>query len=248
LHLRDPALLAVMSLRFGSAGAAIRAAGIDYDTVRVRTRPRWDAAKVIRELKRLQRDGKGLWYSAVHREARYLPKMAIRFYGSYAKALRAAGIPIAQKQAPPRPRRQPMPRAEILERLRSLHEKGADLRARTLSRAERHLYMSIKPNFKSLLEALSAAGIVWKRKSREKSVRMRHWTGPIVVETLQRLHREGVDLRIAKIRKSHNPLFMATIHCFGAYGNAIVEAGINYDQLVRAQLAREASLRAAKPE
>lgn len=238
-----PGLTSAIVRHFGTAREACQAAGIDYEAAGGGEWRRWDASRVIHELQRRQQSGKGLWRGAVARDTSHLMPMATRYFGGYAQALRAAGIPLSAMTPPRSHREPPLTRAQIVERLQALHARGESMHCRALRKSDRHLYNSILARF-NLRQALHAAGIVWTRKSRE-SRKMRHWTAPIVIEALQQLHSEGVDLRISKMRKSHNPLFTATIHYFGAYGNAIVEAGVNYEEMVRAQLAREAGVRRA---
>lgn len=78
---------------FGSWGAAIRAAGLDYDDIRKINR--WTKDKIIKTILQLDADGKSVNNSSMRREGyRGMMEAASRpeNFGSWAEAVKAAGL------------------------------------------------------------------------------------------------------------------------------------------------------------
>ena len=67
-----------------------QAAGIDYATVRRKSF--WNRRRIVERIKELQRDGKPLHVSLAEREYRGLVGAATMYFGSWQKAIRAAGL------------------------------------------------------------------------------------------------------------------------------------------------------------
>lgn len=86
----DSGLHAAAVRHFGSYDQALRAARLNPD--KVRCRRRWTKAKVLRAIKQAKRDGQALSDSAIRRDLSALHGAAIRHFGSFAAARRAAGI------------------------------------------------------------------------------------------------------------------------------------------------------------
>lgn len=88
--LRRAAFVAVQRRMFGGWPRALEAAGVDADAAR--RYQDWDRTVVVAELKQLRADGKTCTSSAVRRDNPALHAAAIRYCGTFAKALRCAGI------------------------------------------------------------------------------------------------------------------------------------------------------------
>ena len=86
----DPGLHAAAVRHFSSYDEALRAAKLDPD--RVRDRRSWSNQDVIRGLKNSHRAGRPMADSSVRREHPALYGAAVRLFGSFTAARRAAGI------------------------------------------------------------------------------------------------------------------------------------------------------------
>jgi hypothetical protein len=84
------ALASAARAMFGGWDAALRAAGIDPATVRMRRK--WTAEGMISAIRARQRAGKALTYAAAERDDAGLVGAAKPLFGSWDGALRAAGI------------------------------------------------------------------------------------------------------------------------------------------------------------
>src|SRR5262249_44658016 len=75
---------------FGSWDRALHAAGLDADEIsRYRN---WDKSSIAAELKSMHRDGEAMNSGALQHDDPGLHAAAVRHFGSYEKALKAAGI------------------------------------------------------------------------------------------------------------------------------------------------------------
>lgn len=89
-------LFAAACTHFGSWSKAIEAAGLDYSSIR--RQRRWSRALVIEEIRRIGLAGLRLGTTvAVRSEFRALHAAAVRFFGSWAKAVRAAGADVGRE-------------------------------------------------------------------------------------------------------------------------------------------------------
>ena len=77
---------------FGSWGAAVEAAGLDYH--RIRKRERWSRQKILERIREIHREGGCLTWSVARREHSALVAAAAsdRYFGSWRAAVEAAGI------------------------------------------------------------------------------------------------------------------------------------------------------------
>jgi hypothetical protein len=89
----DPGLHAAAMRHFGSFDAALSAAKID--PLVVRQRKNWTESEVIRDIKTMSKDGMNLSDSAVRRISPSLYGAAVRVFGSFIAARKAAGVKFA---------------------------------------------------------------------------------------------------------------------------------------------------------
>ena len=292
-----PSLVMAAYRYFGNYRKAIEAAGLDYEQIRVRPPRVWSEPRILKELRRARRDGDSIWHGAMKRNRPTLLRAAQRYFGSYSRAAREAGIRSADLKPPPyrqwspprvleelrRMHRQheplnpthlrntrpylfrvcgrrfgnyrkaitaagieytsvarilhrPMPADEVKGRLQTLFERGKDLRYGAMSRCEPRLLEAARRRFGSYRAAVEAAGIAYPPLQP-----LRHWNEPMVLKTLRELNRAGVDLRYARMKRGYLPLYEAARYYFGKYTNAVQQAGIDYDAVVRRHLRRRAS-------
>ncbi|HDQ99424.1 MAG TPA: hypothetical protein ENN51_03965 [candidate division WOR-3 bacterium] len=84
-------LVGAAAVRYGSWGQAIRAAGLDY--TKIKRQREWSKKVIVRELRRLRREGVDLSTTTeVRKKCRVLHAAAVRYFGSWAAAMRAARL------------------------------------------------------------------------------------------------------------------------------------------------------------
>jgi hypothetical protein len=218
---QHPALVLAAYRYFGSYGAAINAAGLQYDRIRVRPMPSWDRKRVLRRLKELHQSDAGLWNRAVRRVEPYLERAARRNFGSYERAAKAVGIPRDRLKAPPYRIWSP---ERIVVDLQVLHRKNPRLlKPAILMDKNPQLLRACRRQMGSYQLALNSAGIAY-----EAVVYPPSFTAEEVVTRLTSLFERGRDLRYSHLRQHSGKLFNAARKCFGSYQAAINAAGLDY--------------------
>lgn len=136
---------------FGTWRAALRAARLDPPP-RPAPAPRvWTRARVLEELRTLAPAAPRA--REVLRTRPALVRAAWKFWGSWARALEAAGVP------PPRPPRRTWTPESILLEIRRRAESGRTLRARGVATACGGLWAAARREFGTWAEALRRAGV-----------------------------------------------------------------------------------------
>lgn len=225
-----PSLLRAAQRYFGSYRLAARKAGIDLESLRPPDFRRWSPPKLLDELRRMHREREPLNPTHLRKAHPYLLRVCERRFGCYRKAVTAAGI---EYDSVARTLAKPMPAETVIIRLKSLCERGKDLRYGAMAKSEPRLLDAARRRFGTYRAAVEAAGIAYPPLPP-----LRHWTEPLVLQTLRELNRADVDLRYASIKRCYLPLYEAARHYFGNYTNAVRQAGIDYDAVVRRHLRR----------
>jgi hypothetical protein len=145
---------------FGRWDRALHAAGLD--AAEISRYRKWDRNSVISELKELSSGGADLSSGAVQREDSGLHAAAVRHFGSYDKALRAASIdPLSVR------RRRSWTKPEVVTALKQAARTGGSMSDSAIRRENPALYGAAVRLFGTFTAARDAAKIRWKRKSRQ---------------------------------------------------------------------------------
>src|SRR5215212_7085606 len=141
---------------FGRWDRALSAAGLDADDVsRYR---RWDRNTVAFELRSRAMDDEALNSGAIQREDSGLHAAAVRHFGSYDRALRAARVDPQSVR-----RRRAWTRNEVIDALRAAKRNGNHLADSSVRRDNPALYGAAVRLFGTFTAARVAARIAWKR-------------------------------------------------------------------------------------
>jgi len=238
----DSALAGAIRARFGSHDAALRAAGIDPETVhQLRV---WTPESVLDAVRTLHQQMQAMDTIELNRNDPGLFGAMRRHFGSHRKALEAAGID------PELVLRKAWTRERVIEELRALADRfpGGVVSYNGLKDLDSRLCHAARMHFGGVSVAVRAAGLPYGRKPRTRTNTLEHWTDQSVLETLRELHAAGTDLRYRVMKTKRQPLFFAARERFGSYVNAVQQAGIDYGAMSREQLDRELSARAASAQ
>jgi molybdenum-dependent DNA-binding transcriptional regulator ModE len=216
-----PALVLAAYRYFGSYGAAINAAGLKYDRIRIRPMPSWDRKRVLRRLKELDSAETGLWKRALRRVEPYLERAARRNFGSYERAAKIVGIPRDRLKAPPY--RIWSPKRIATDLLTLYRTDPGLLKPAMLMENNPQLLRACRRQMGSYQLALKAAGIPYEAVVYPPSM-----TADEVVNRLTSLFERGHDLRYSYLRRYSGKLFNAARKCFGTYEAAVNAAGLDY--------------------
>jgi hypothetical protein len=201
---------------FGSNGAALRAAGIDPETVGARVY-RWDQADILAVLRDRKARGLALNAGAMKKSRSGLVRAASNRFGSYDAALRAAGI----DPDPIRQRRPDWDRQQIIDAVRARRDQGLALNSVAVKN-DPSLYQAIRGHFDSHDDALRAAGVD------PASVRKRRvWDKGKILACLRGIAIEG-RLSPAIAKAGNKGVMFAAIKWFGTFEAAVNAAGLTY--------------------
>jgi hypothetical protein len=190
---------------YGDWNSALRAAGFDPDAVR--RRHSWNKENVIVKIQALHKQSLPLYAKYVQKHYGPLFDASCRLFGSWPKALVAAGI-----TSKLRARKLYRGRDSLLNVLsQAVHDKS-------VSKVPKRLRIEAEHYFGSFEKALT----VLKRTEHS----LPGWNRHKVIRVLSAMHKAGKDLRYQKVRQRNMAITSAAEKHFGSWGKALVAAGI----------------------
>ena len=142
---------------FGSWRAAIEAAGLDYDDLK-RVKQRWNREEILARIREMHAQGHDLLDPKfkVKNRSLYLAACAHRYFGSWRRAVQAAGLDHEQMRES-----RVWTRLRILRTIQQLSDEGRPLGWAYIEEHEPGIYRAArrKENFGSWAAALQAAGV-----------------------------------------------------------------------------------------
>lgn len=193
--------------------------------LQLRTSKQWTKESIAEEIRQLAEQGVELSYSNVVIHHLPLMRAAMRYYGSWRDAVKAAGVDydsVRKYRTWSRPR--------IIQRIRELHERGEDLSWRNVSTNldPQLAAAATKPkHFGSWRRAIEAAGIDYQE------VRRYHqWDEQTIINRIRELYEQGVSLNAKSIEEVDIPLITAARRRFESWDKALQAAGLDYKQIV----------------
>jgi hypothetical protein len=184
---------------FGDWDKALRAAGIDPDTARMRSF--WNKEKIINELHRMRKQSLPLYAKYVMKNHTKFFRAALVVYGSWNKALIAAGFIV-------------IPRRTRLGLLRELRDA---IEART------KISQALRSQIDYYFGNLRSANIALKTDPKLLS----GWSKRKIITVLAQKHRSKEKLNYGAIRRDFPALISAAEAYFGTWGKALYAAGID---------------------
>ena len=205
--------------RFGGWNGALRAAGID--SARIRRRIHWSRQSIIRRIRQLARAGSALNSAAIQQSESDVMGAAVRHYGSWNKALVAAGIDpdLCRIQLPP------WTRERLTRTIGDIHSKGGRLNPGAPEIAS--MKGAAERLFGSWDAALRSAGLDPKEIRRHR----KPWTAKAVLDEIRRRHCAGEALNCRHVLRSS--LWDGAVRHFGSWDAALTVGGLDPGQIRR---------------
>ena len=197
----DKVLFSAANKHFGGWQKALAAAGC-----KPRTIEHWSKERIVAEL----RYWDGHSRHAVRLQDPSLFGAAIRFFGSVARATKAAGVELRQRR---------WSRERIVDAIQDGYVKGLPIAKAGFGRVA--LATVAKKRFGSWREAVTVAGLADKLPE-PKPVRV--WSKASVIEAVVVRHHQG--LRQSKVWKTDTGLYCAAKKHFGGWSNVLLAAGL----------------------
>jgi len=173
---------------------------------------------IIRELRRRSDAGLGIHTTAIKRSVPGLVNAMCAHFGSFADALRAAGIDPASVRLV----HKPWDKAAVIAALNDRRAKGMDLNAGAVSKSHAGLYQASLKWFTSYDEALRAAGVD-PATVRQVIV----WGQDLVIAKLRERRAGGLGVNMQALSNSDLRLRDAMTRHFGSFDAALRAAGID---------------------
>lgn len=196
----------------------------------------WTAESVLDGIKERRASGLSLSSDIMDRTCGSLIGAARRLFGNWANALEAAGIDPESVKAPRKQRNQ-WSREKIIERIREHAAAGHDLAAHRLAAIDAPLIASAPRYCDSWDNALKMAGFD------PTAIRLTEkWTPERVIDRIRELNRARADLSDLTVQAFDGALYGAASTHYGGWRQAVVAAGLDYDQVrrIRGDWTREA--------
>ena len=219
---RNRFLVSAARRDFGCWDDALRATGLD-PTAHRRHRAPFTREDVIRIIHRRRDEGKPSNLNGI--KPKSIPHAAIRIFGSWDDALRAAGLdPTDVRKANPY-----YTAEEIIGAIRERARAREPLDATATREAKPRLYRSARMIFGGWPEALNEAGVDASRIERKKT----KWTRLTIMECLLWRSEKGLPLNTTRIIQEIP--YPAIKREFGSYPNALRAAGIDPEKVYLAK-------------
>jgi len=229
---KDSVLLYGAIRMFGSWRKAIEAAGLDYNLISKNPLKYPTRKSLLQEIQRRQKAKLPLNTKALDQSDCTLCIMGRKFFGSWRKAIEAAGIcyeDVAGSSAPPR--KYPTHEAAIAE-IQRRHKAGLPLNVKAIARGGGNvtLYRTGCEYFGSWKKAINAAGIRYKDVKLVGGPQQKYPTAEAVIEEIQRRQKEGMSICYGDVMKgsySDRPLCDGAKRHIGKWAKAVKRAGVS---------------------
>jgi hypothetical protein len=183
---------------FGNWDKALRAVGLDPEQTRLRSS--WNREKSITAIRTLRKQNLPLYASYVAKNHSKVFDTALAVFGSWPKALGAAGITAISRKT----------RLGLLRELSELLESRSDIS------------QALRSEIKYYFGSLRNAKIALKTDRRLLS----GWSKRKIIIIVAQMHRSKQKLNYATGRREFPALVSAAEAYFGSWGNALYAAGI----------------------
>ncbi len=216
---------------FKSWDTALRMIGLSPDRVRLAAhKTHWTARDVIGALRRRMKEGHALNWTAVMSQHRSLGAAARKHFGSYDRALKAAGLDSNRIRKLPVPGRPYKNKTDVIAEIRRRRLFDRPLNYVAVVKGEYKniaLYQKARRLFGSWQAAIEAAGMTYG----DVAVRqLRDWTRADIEKALTQRERDRLPLTAKAVRndsRRHVGLYAAVIRIFGNWNAALRAAGID---------------------
>lgn len=211
---------------FGTWDDALRAAGLDPSEIRGRPLMRsWSKKRIIQILKWRKKAGLPLNSESIAESDVGFVHAARSVFGSYAAALRAAGLDPLEVQI----HNVRMTREEITSTLQGRHAAGLSINSEALADEKMHrLLGSIKGEFGTYRKAIEASGFDY-----DSIRKVKEWSRKKVIAQIRAIDTRGEPLNAGHIVVHYKDLHHAGENYFGSWRKAVETAGFDYDEIKR---------------
>ncbi len=180
--------------------------------VKKRSYRHWSRDDVVKEIRKLQKQGSQLNSGHIARVQPALAYAARRYVGSWEKAIQAAGFDYSEIR-----RKSFWSKKKIVSQIRELKAEGRPLHVSAAEKEYCGLVGAATMYFGSWRKAIQAAGLDYSRIKQQKE-----WSKKAIVREIRRLHRQGMPLGTTiPVREKYRILHAAAVRYYGSWAEAM---------------------------
>jgi hypothetical protein len=187
---------------------------------------RWSKESIALEILSMYESGETLNYSSVATSNLALLRAATRYFGTWEAAVNFSGLNYEDIR-----RYKSWTRDRIVERIRELHEQGADLSWRNVclnTDPQLAAAATKKSHFGSWREALEASGLDY-----DTIRRYQEWDDDRILDRVREYAHAGKPLNAKNVEQDDITLITAARRRFDSWHLALTAAGLDYKEIVR---------------
>jgi len=217
---------------FGSWKSAVKAAGINYDSIYIKYEDRalyrkWTKERVVEKILHYQMRGVRLNNRSIRKTDATLLQAGMRYFGSWENAITAAGIPYntVYLRMEDRCIKRTWTKERVLQAIQERSRKKLEMNYRSVAQSDEALIGGATRCFGSWAAALTEAGLDYE-KIRKKKPSM--WTKPLIISAIQARYAKGLSMTGLATRNDDPSLYNAAELHYGSRGwsKARVAAGL----------------------
>ena len=205
---------------FGTWDTALQYAGISVR--RIITHEELSPDRIIRRIRKMCVDGYDMSAQRNIRRDRRFYEAARQHFGSWRRALKAAGVDLKHVRLPRKPRK--LDKEKIIQELRERHEAGLSMTCTKVCLENRALATAAMNAFHSWGRALAAAGLGPAQPEGGKK-----WNRGNIIAAIKARNEAGKPCNYMAARKDESALVSAARRYFGNWRTALVAAGITLE-------------------
>ena len=213
LREHDPNLAGEVHRRFKSF-ITLKVFGIQVELAQ----RRWTEELVLDTIRQVVKGGVLPSRGQLNRRYPGLYCAAVKRFGSFVKALEAAGTDLRPDHSVK------WPKKKVLDELKKLADAGVPMNSSSVMKKNYPLHRAAFRFFRTWPEVLAAIGI--KHEPRNKS-----WSKAKIVEALRNRKKAGLSLRYVDVKAEDGQLRAAIGPYFGSYRKAMRAAGLEIERL-----------------
>ena len=186
-------------------------------------RTKWTKEKIITEIITMHENGEKLNAVSVTKNNIKLYGAARTHFGSWAKAVSAAGLNYDEINH--RISEMNWSKETVIQEIIRFATDDGNLRSDYVQKHYTKLHSAAQRYFVSWKDAVESAGFDYDNIKKVK------WSQENIIMTILDIKQNNLPLCSSEIQKNNMPLFQAACRIFGSWARAVESAGINYKEI-----------------
>jgi hypothetical protein len=177
----------------------------------------WSKEIIISELQKRKKKGLSLRPSDIHKECGVLYSASVRHFGSWKKAISAAGLKYEGRS------HRKWDKKKVIREIRKRKKDGLSMSVEVILKEDPSLYLSAWKFFGSWRNAMRSSGLKYDKPVPQK------WSREKVINEIRKLKKKGEKVNHNYVYTHHRPLYSAGYRRYGTWRNVLKAAGLDPD-------------------